>query len=82
MEEVVTQNKSKLQRHFTKKSSSFIAASLISEMKNETKDRHEFLTLVILDAAKVFNVLGQVALSRKMCLEGVGRSVWLTLLNM
>ena len=66
MEEEVTQNKSKLQREFTKKSSSINAALLISEMQIEPKYRHEILNLVTLDAAKAFNVFGQVALPRKM----------------
>ena len=56
-EELLTKNQSRLQRGFTKKSSSVNAALLISEVQNEAKDRGEFLSLVTLDAAKAFDVV-------------------------
>ena len=81
-ETVLSQNQSRLQRGFTKKSSSINAALLISEMQNEAKDRGEPLTLVTLDAAKAFDVVWQGSLLRKIYLEGVDGCIWLTLLNM
>ena len=51
-DDVLIQNKSRLQREFTKTSSSINAALLISEMQNEGKDHYETLTLFTLDAAK------------------------------
>ena len=58
-ETVLSQNQSRLQRGFTKKSSSINPALLISEMQNEAKDCGELLTLVMLDAAKAFDVVWQ-----------------------
>ena len=45
---------------------------LISEIQNETKDRHETLTFFTLDAAKAFDIIWQVALLQKMFIKGVG----------
>ena len=81
-EDILIQNQSRLQRGFTKKSSSINAALLISEMQNEAKDQREPLTLVTLDAAKAFDVVWQGSLLRKIFLEGVDGTIWLTLLNM
>ena len=78
-ENLLTSNQSRLPRVFTKKSSSVIAALLISEVQNETKDRGEFLTLVTLDAAKAFDVVWQASLLRKIYHEGVDGILWLTL---
>ncbi|MEW8562218.1 MAG: hypothetical protein AB2541_08940, partial [Candidatus Thiodiazotropha sp.] len=72
-------NQSRLQRGFTKKSSSVNAALLISEVQNEAKDRGEFLTLVTLDAAKAFDVVWQASLLRKIYHEGVDGTLWVTL---
>ena len=58
-ESLLTRNQSRLQRGFTKKSSSVNAALLISEVQNVAKDKGEFLTLVTLDAAKAFDVVWQ-----------------------
>ena len=79
-EAILTQNQPRLQRGFTKKSSSINKALLISEMQNEAKDRGEPLTLVTLDAAKAF-VVWQGSLLRKINLEGVDGTVWFTLLS-
>ena len=81
-ETVLSQNQSRLQRGFTKKSSSINAALLISEMQNEAKDCGEPLTLVTLAAAKAFDMVWQGSLLRKIYLEGVDGCTWLTLLNM
>ena len=78
-EELLTKNQSRLQRGFTKKSSSVNAALLISEVQNEAKDRGEFLSLVTLDAAKAFDVVWQASLLRKIYHEGVDGTPWLTL---
>ena len=59
-ESLLTRNQSRLQRGFTKKSSSVNAALLISEVQNEAKDKGEFLTLIMLDAAKAFDVAGRL----------------------
>ena len=69
-EDILTENQSKLQRGFTRKSSSMNAALLISEMQNEAKDRREPLTLVTLDAAKAFDMVWQSSLLRKIFLGG------------
>ena len=76
-EDILTESQSKLQRGFTKKSSSINAALLISEMQNEAKDRREPLTLVTLHA----DVVWQGSLLRKIFLEGVDGTIWLTLMN-
>ena len=77
--DLLTKNQSRLQRGFTKKSSSVNAALFISEVQNEAKDRGEFLSLVTLDAAKAFDVVWQVSLLRKIYHEGVDGTLWLTL---
>ena len=82
-EDILIQNQSmRRQRGFTEKSSSVNAALLISGMQNEAKDRREPLTLVTLDAAKAFDVVWQGSLLRKIFIEGVDGTIWLTLLNM
>ena len=81
-ESLLTRNQSRLQRGFTKKSSSVNAALLISEVQNEAKDKGEFLTLVTLDAAKAFDVVWQASLLRKIYHEGVDGTLWLTLSSM
>ena len=45
---------------------------LISEMQNESKDRHDTLSFVTLDAAKGFDIVWQVALLHKIFIEGLG----------
>ena len=81
-EALLSENQSRLQRGFTKKSSSVNAALLISEVQNEGKDRVEFLALVTLDAAKAFDVFWQASLLRKIYQEGVNGTLWLTLSRM
>ena len=81
-ESLLTRNQSRLQRGFTKKSSSVNAALLISEVQNEAMDKGEFLTLVTLDAAKAFDVVWQASLLRKIYHEGVDGTLWLTLSSM
>ena len=81
-ESLLTRNQSRLQRGFTKKSSSVNAALLISEVQNEAKDKGEFLTLVTLGAAKAFDVVWQAYLLRKNHHEGVDGTLWLTLSSM
>ena len=81
-EALLSKNQSRLQRGFTKKSSSVNAALLISEDQNEAKDKGEFLSLVTLDAAKAFDVVWQASLLRKIYQEGVNGTLWLTLSSM
>ena len=78
-EELQTKNESRLQRGFTKKSSSVNAALLISEVQNEAKNRDEFFSLVTTDAAKAFGIVWQASLLRKIYHEGVDGTLWLTL---
>ena len=78
-ESLLTRNQSRLQRGFTKKSSSVNAALLISEVQNEAKDKGELVTL---DAAKAFDVVWQASLLRKIYHEGVDGTLWLTLSSM
>ena len=51
-------------------------------MQIEAKDQRRPLTLVTLDAAKDFDVVWQGSLRRKIFLEGVDGTIWLTPLNM
>ena len=81
-EHLLTKNQSRLQRGFTRKSSSTNASLLISEVQNEAKDRGEFLGLITFDAAKAFDVVWQGSLLRKIFREGVDGSLWLTLSSM
>ena len=81
-EHLLPKNQSKLQRGFTKKSSSVSAALPVSEVQNEAKDRGEFLALVTLDSAKAFDVVWQDSLLRKIYHEGVSGTMWLTLASM
>ena len=81
-EHLLSKNQSKLQRGFTKKSSSVSAALPVSEVQNEAKDRGEFLASVTLDAAKAFDVVWQDSLLRKIYHEGVSGTMWLTLASM
>ena len=79
---ILSINQSRLQRGFTRNSSSVNAALIITETQNEVVDLREDLYLVALDAAKAFDVVWQDSLMRKIYNAGVDGSLWLTTANL
>ena len=79
---ILSINQSRLQRGFTRNSSSVNGALIITEAQNEAVDLREDLHLVTLDAAKAFDVVWQDSLMRKIYNAGVDGSLWLTTANL
>ena len=75
---ILSVNQSRLQRGFTRNSSSVNAALIITEAQNEAVDLREDLHFVTLDEAKAFAVVWQDSLMRKIYNAGVDGSIWLT----
>ena len=75
---ILSMNQSRLQRGFTKNSSSVNASLSITESQNEAADLREGLYLVTLDATKASNVVWQDFLMKKIYNAGVDVSLWLT----
>ena len=73
---------SKMQRGFTHKSSAINAALVFSEAQNEAKENGLPLKVVTLDAFKVFDVVQQDSLLRKLYNTRIHGSLWLSLSNL
>ena len=82
IEGTLGKHQNRLQRGFTKGSSSINTALLITEAINEAKDRKKPLILVTLDAEKAFDVVDHTLLFWKLYEQNINGPTWLLIKNL